>query len=448
MPSNEPQAKPETPAANSSPAQTASRSREMMCTHITMVRMYSDNMRCSLCLNPGSFGWLYRCSQDRELMIENAYNEGGVNVLDNLFDDYAIPTEPKRRSAAARARPVSFLEEMASGQLQSYSTQQLSTLLDQRTHVLDVAKRHSRDLDLYRHNEKSILNPFSILGGDISNATKLWVPNPQDECQFKVCHRCRHTRSTTTDLINITQTSKSPKTVSNEKGLGISVAKASPDRLSEQASTPPSPFDDEAGADTTFGQSSNAYDSSAMARSLNLESNTEIIPIDPANRLAFRQVLSINQMLAAETAKADAVEEHTLLSHIRAADTPPNSPRLRAAALDDRRGKAFPGGRSDNSLHTNSELRRKFNLDDVEGGELDEDITHILRKRRFYLATDAASDSESESDGKSTLEFATAVEVEDRDTRQSITQQLGADNKVSGTKETLVMQLSDVITQL
>jgi hypothetical protein len=112
---------------------------------------------------------------------------------------------------------------MASGQLQSYSTQQLSTLLDQRTHVsittpsdlgiyiissqlihlplnqrliprqvLDVAKRHSRDLELYRHNEKIILNPFSILGSDISDATKLWVPNPQDECQFKVCHRCRH----------------------------------------------------------------------------------------------------------------------------------------------------------------------------------------------------------------------------------------------------------------
>jgi hypothetical protein len=104
--------------------------------------------------------------------------------------------------------------------------------------------------------------------------------------------------------------------------------------------------------------------------------------------------------------------------------------------------------RSDNSLHTNTELRRKFNLNDVEGGESDGDITHILRKRRFYLATDAASDSESESDGNSTAEFATAVEVEDRDTRQSITQPLGADNKASDTKETLVMQLSDVITQL
>jgi hypothetical protein len=103
---------------------------------------------------------------------------------------------------------------------------------------------------------------------------------------------------------------------------------------------------------------------------------------------------------------------------------------------------------SDNSLHTNTELRRKFNLDDVEGGESDEDVTHILRKRRFYLSTDAASDSESESDGKSTSEFVTAVEVEDRDAKEPTTKPLGADNKVSDTKGLLVMQFSDVITQL
>lgn len=121
------------------------------------------------------------------------------------------------------------------------------------------------------------------------------------------------------------------RAVSSGKGLGIAIVKASPDQLSKQTSTTRSPFDDEPGADTTFGQSSNAYDSSAMARSLNLESNTEIIPIDPADRYALRRVLDVNMMLAAETAKADAVDGHSLLSHIRAADTPPNSPRLRAA---------------------------------------------------------------------------------------------------------------------
>lgn len=126
---------------------------------------------------------------------------------------------------------------------------------------------------------------------------------------------------------------------SPEKGLGIGIAKASPDKLSGQLSTQRSPFDDEPGADTTFGQSSNAYDSSAMARSLNLESTTEITPIDPEDRYALRRVLNVNMLLAAETAKADAIEGHSLLSTIRAADTPPNSPRLRAAEPDGKRGK-------------------------------------------------------------------------------------------------------------
>lgn len=84
----------------------------------------------------------------------------------------------------------------------------------------------------------------------------------------------------------------------------------------------------------------------------------------------------------------------------------------------------------------------------MEGGESNEDITHVLRKRRFYLATDAASDTESESDGKSTSEFATAVEVEDRDAKDSTPKKMGSGNKVSDTKGTLGMQLSDVIAQL
>ncbi|KFY23904.1 hypothetical protein V493_05568 [Pseudogymnoascus sp. VKM F-4281 (FW-2241)] len=469
MSSNEPRAKPETPAANTSPAQTASRSREMMCTHITMVRMYSSDLRCSLCLQPGSFGWVYRCSQDRELMIENDYNEKNVNTLDNLFDSFTVPAEPKRRSAAARARPVSFLEEMAPGQLQAYSPQQLSTLLDQRSHVLDVAKRHSRDLELYRHREQSVLNPFAILDGNVSDATKLWVPKQTEEC---------HLDAVANDEIPMTAVSgfgfnllgKRPvvprkyavsyglrpdprpqtvsRAVSTGKGLGIATVKASPDLPMEQDFTTWSPFDDEPGADTTFGQSCNAYDSSAMARSLNLESDSEITPIDPADRYAFRRVLNINQMLAAETAKADAAEGSSLLTHIRAADTPPNSPRLRSAELDGKTGKrpALLRGRSDKSILTNTHLRRKFNLDDVEG-DSEDDITHVLRKRGFYLASDASSDSES--DGKSTSAFAIAAEMEEGDAEGATTMSVvGVDNKITaGDGETMGMRLSDVVTQ-
>lgn len=298
---------------------------------------------------------------------------------------------------------------MGPGQLQAYSPQQLSILLDQRAHVssiisprswdntispvlpvhlplnqslistqvLDVAKRHSRDLEIYRHREQSVLNPYSDLG-DASDESKLWVPKPNEECQFKVCHRCRQAcgersflslDAIANDEIPMTAVSgfgfnilgKRPvvprkfavnyglrpdprpqmvfRPVAKGKGLGINIVKTPHDQLSEQVLTQPSPFDDEPGADTTFGQSSNAYDSSAMARSLNLESDIEITPIKPGERYALRRVLNVNMKLAAETAKADAAEGSSLLSHIRAADTPPNPPRLRAAKMDNKHGQ-------------------------------------------------------------------------------------------------------------
>lgn len=77
----------------------------------------------------------------------------------------------------------------------------------------------------------------------------------------------------------------------------------------------------------------------------------------------------------------------------------------------------------------------------MEGDEED-DITYILRKRRFYLASDAQSDSEEEEDGKSTSEFATAVEVEDRDAEGSTAK------PVVVTRRTVGIQPSDVVTQI
>jgi hypothetical protein len=36
-----------------------------------MTRIYTDEFRCAICLQPGTMGWLYRCTQDRELLIED-----------------------------------------------------------------------------------------------------------------------------------------------------------------------------------------------------------------------------------------------------------------------------------------------------------------------------------------------------------------------------------------
>lgn len=45
--------------------------RNGQCTHLTMTRLYTKDLVCTLCKRPGQLGWLYRCTQDRELLIED-----------------------------------------------------------------------------------------------------------------------------------------------------------------------------------------------------------------------------------------------------------------------------------------------------------------------------------------------------------------------------------------
>lgn len=46
------------------------------CTHLTMTRLYTTDYRCCICLQVGSMGWVYRCTQDRELLLENDMERG------------------------------------------------------------------------------------------------------------------------------------------------------------------------------------------------------------------------------------------------------------------------------------------------------------------------------------------------------------------------------------
>jgi hypothetical protein len=56
--------------------------RNGQCTHITMTRMYTQEFRCAICRRPGPMGWLYRCTQDSELLIEDDLeNEDPVWVM-------------------------------------------------------------------------------------------------------------------------------------------------------------------------------------------------------------------------------------------------------------------------------------------------------------------------------------------------------------------------------
>jgi hypothetical protein len=46
------------------------------CTHLTMTRLHGFEFVCDACRRPGPFGWVYCCTQDREVMIESAVAAG------------------------------------------------------------------------------------------------------------------------------------------------------------------------------------------------------------------------------------------------------------------------------------------------------------------------------------------------------------------------------------
>lgn len=52
------------------------RANNVQCTHLTVTRLYTKDFRCSNCLRAASMGWLYRCTQDRELLLEDDMERG------------------------------------------------------------------------------------------------------------------------------------------------------------------------------------------------------------------------------------------------------------------------------------------------------------------------------------------------------------------------------------
>ena len=53
------------------------------CTHMTMTRLYTTEYGCIMCYRQGGFGWVYRCTQDRELLVEHGLALG--HHVGNLF---------------------------------------------------------------------------------------------------------------------------------------------------------------------------------------------------------------------------------------------------------------------------------------------------------------------------------------------------------------------------
>ncbi|KAH6724241.1 hypothetical protein BKA61DRAFT_687369 [Leptodontidium sp. MPI-SDFR-AT-0119] len=178
------------------------------CTHLTTTRLYTEDFRCALCLRVGSFGWLYRCTQDRELLLDEDMENGFEEKLDKFCDILPESISPRKRSAAARADKLSFLTEISDEAMKSYTPEQLKIVLAQRAHVLDQLSQpdspDSPDFPEAFYENRPLPTPTRTphpnpppglpippVSPSNNDGLKPWFPLQGGECQFKCCHFCR-----------------------------------------------------------------------------------------------------------------------------------------------------------------------------------------------------------------------------------------------------------------
>ncbi|RDW88699.1 hypothetical protein BP6252_00731 [Coleophoma cylindrospora] len=176
-----------------------------------MTRLYTDTFRCQGCLKLGNMGWVYKCTQDQELILEDLIEKHDSSYehkkFDALADLFERQTSPKKRSPEARASKLSFLEEISDADLKGYTRDQLNTILCQRAHLLDtIAVQHGdngpEDCGQVDFPGLQIILPSSS-SPPASRSTNCpsWTPPkpqskpwlPQKDCQFKCCQSCRAT---------------------------------------------------------------------------------------------------------------------------------------------------------------------------------------------------------------------------------------------------------------
>ncbi|KAI0448147.1 hypothetical protein F4803DRAFT_567728 [Xylaria telfairii] len=135
---------------------------------------------------------------DRELLIADwiEKNKDLVARLDCLVGALSREVKPGRRSPETRANWLSFFEEVTAEEMQSYSPDQVKTILRQRENLSSVLSKQAsggpHDLQVYHpsgsYDGHRSTSPSG--SGGPANA-KPWVPHAKEECELQCCHPCR-----------------------------------------------------------------------------------------------------------------------------------------------------------------------------------------------------------------------------------------------------------------
>lgn len=177
--------------ASSSGRRVAPR-RPHECTHPILVRMYSRHHTCECCSRLPPEGYVFRCAQDRELILANLIRHNEHLPFDRLGRQLAGLVEPTKRGAELRAATAtrdSVLEEMTAAEAASYTEAQIDGLAAQRKHALRTAKEDTFRA-LFPHST-AVLRARIEAVVDASLGEAPWVPQEEDECQLMVCRQCR-----------------------------------------------------------------------------------------------------------------------------------------------------------------------------------------------------------------------------------------------------------------
>ncbi|KAK3334034.1 hypothetical protein B0T19DRAFT_145170 [Cercophora scortea] len=159
----------------------AARQWEPRCNHSTMTRLYHPGFQCEMCKQVGPFGWLYRCTKDRNALIMDAKSKGHTVVFDLLGQTFQNSMTLGRYGPDVRAEKFSFLKEITPAQLSSYTPHQLATILEQREKV-------ARTISEERSSSENPVFQYARL--KYPHDGKPWMPDEKYECQYKVCPRC------------------------------------------------------------------------------------------------------------------------------------------------------------------------------------------------------------------------------------------------------------------
>ncbi|KAK3067943.1 hypothetical protein LTR53_014864 [Teratosphaeriaceae sp. CCFEE 6253] len=193
--------------------QTGQSSRRPQCTHMTMDRVHG-NLTCYMCTKTPAIGWLYVCTQDRELdQSAPLHDPDSFLIVPNESSYYDVQAR-LTESLGIKACVVRGIRN------RDYTFEQVDKLLEQKRHLLAIISRQENPssdspqpqgvrtwvnaaadsiiatvgaapgLPVQAAADQAHITQSSAVDGGTSGALKTTKVQKQS-CSFQVCHACR-----------------------------------------------------------------------------------------------------------------------------------------------------------------------------------------------------------------------------------------------------------------